>query len=45
MTAETKEQALDLVAAIFVRAGERVPHRIRQAAHPAPVEQIEREAA
>ncbi len=25
MAAETKDQALDLVAAIFVRAGERVP--------------------
>lgn len=28
MAAETKDQALDLVAAIFLRAGERVPQRI-----------------
>lgn len=45
MAAETKDQALDLVAAIFVRAGERVPRRIRQKSHPVPVDQMDREAA
>lgn len=36
MAAETKDQALDLVAAIFVRAGARVPDHAKPATDDAP---------
>lgn len=45
MAAETKDQALDLVAAIFVRAGERVPRRSEVDFRPQHLPQQEREAA
>ena len=34
MAAHTKDQALDLVAAIFVRAGDRLHHRPNVVHHP-----------
>lgn len=42
---ETKDQALDLIAAIFVRAGERVAPRIRASLGADAPQQSDREAA